>query len=97
MTNTAPTTPSAKLQYKQQANPLLSMHNYTPLVIIAGMTITSMQLALVCQRKLALPAQNVGTMKSSEPVKNLKTSHGPNLKSELRIQKGLNITHRSCY
>jgi hypothetical protein len=33
MTNTAPTTPSAKLQYKQQANPLLSMHNYTPLVI----------------------------------------------------------------
>ncbi len=33
MTNTAPTTPSAKLQYKQQANPLLSMQNYTPLVI----------------------------------------------------------------
>jgi hypothetical protein len=39
-----------------------------------------MQLTLLCQRKLALPAQNFCTMKSSEPVKNLKTSHGPNLK-----------------
>jgi hypothetical protein len=31
-TNTAPTTLS-EVQYKQQANPLLSIHNYTPLVI----------------------------------------------------------------
>jgi hypothetical protein len=30
MTNTAPTTPI--VQYKQQANPLSSMHSYTPLV-----------------------------------------------------------------
>jgi hypothetical protein len=44
------------VQFKQQANPLLSMHNYTPL-LISGNDI-SKQLTLLSQRKLALTARN---------------------------------------
>jgi hypothetical protein len=44
------------MQYKQQANPLLSMHNYTPLVISGNDN--NKQLSLISQRKLALPALN---------------------------------------
>ena len=40
------------LQYKQQANPLLSMNNYTPLVI--SRNDNNKQLTLISQRKLAL-------------------------------------------
>jgi hypothetical protein len=53
MTNTAPTTP---MQYKQHANPLLSMHNYTLLVI--GENDKNKQLTLIRQCKLALTAIN---------------------------------------
>jgi hypothetical protein len=51
--NTAPATLSA---YKQQANPLLSMNNYTPLVISRNEK--NKQLTLLSQRKLALTAIN---------------------------------------
>jgi hypothetical protein len=44
------------VQYKQQANPLLSMHNYTPLVIRGNDK--NKQLTLISQRKLALTARN---------------------------------------
>jgi hypothetical protein len=40
--------------HKQQANPLLSMHNYTPLEISANDK--NKQLILLSQRKLALTA-----------------------------------------
>jgi hypothetical protein len=43
-------------QYKQQANPLLSMHNYTPLVISGNDK--NKQLTLLSQRKLALTERN---------------------------------------
>jgi hypothetical protein len=44
------------VQYKKQANPLLSMHNYTPLVISSNDK--NKQLTLLSQRKLALIARN---------------------------------------
>jgi hypothetical protein len=44
------------VQYKQQANLLLLMHNYTPLVI--SRNDKNMQLTLLSQRKLALTARN---------------------------------------
>jgi hypothetical protein len=44
------------VQYKQQANPLLSMNNYTPLVI--SWNDKNKQLTLLSQRKLALTAIN---------------------------------------
>jgi hypothetical protein len=44
------------VQYKHQANPLLSMHNYTPLVII--WSDKNMKLTLLSQCKLALTAIN---------------------------------------
>jgi hypothetical protein len=44
------------VQYKQQANPLLSMNNYTPLVI--SRYDETKQLTLLSQRKLALTAIN---------------------------------------
>jgi len=44
------------VQYKQQANPLLSMNNYTPLVISGNGK--NKQLTLLSQRKLALTAKN---------------------------------------
>jgi hypothetical protein len=50
-----PTTLSTIL-YKQQANPLLSMHNYTPLVISGNDK--NKQITLLSQRKLALTARN---------------------------------------
>jgi hypothetical protein len=43
-------------QYKQQANPLLSMNNYTPLVI--SRNAKNKVLTLLSQRKLALTARN---------------------------------------
>jgi hypothetical protein len=43
-------------QYKQQANPLLSVDNYTLLVIIRNYIIK--QLTLLSQRKLALTVRN---------------------------------------
>jgi hypothetical protein len=49
ITNTAPTT---LVQYKQQANPLLSMNIYTPLVISGNDK--NNQLTLLSQCKLAL-------------------------------------------
>jgi hypothetical protein len=52
-TNTAPTTLSA---IQAQANPLLSMKNYTPLVI--SRNDKNKQLTLLSQRKLALTAIN---------------------------------------
>jgi hypothetical protein len=44
------------VQYKQQANPLLSMHNYTPLFI--SRNDKNRQLTLSIQRKLALTTRN---------------------------------------
>ncbi len=44
------------VQYKQQANPLLSMNNYTPLVISRDDKIK--QLTLLNQRKLVLTEIN---------------------------------------
>jgi hypothetical protein len=44
------------VQYKHQANPLLSNNNYTPLVI--GWNNKKMQLTLLSQSKLALTAIN---------------------------------------
>jgi hypothetical protein len=44
------------VQYKQQANPLLSMHNYAPLVI--SRNDKNMQLTLLSQHKLELIARN---------------------------------------
>ncbi len=44
------------VECKQQSNPLLSMNNYTPLVI--GGNDKNKQLTLLCQRKLALTAIN---------------------------------------
>jgi hypothetical protein len=52
-TNTVPIT---LVQYKQQTNPFLSMHNYTPLVI--NMNDKNKQLTLLSQRKLALTGRN---------------------------------------
>jgi hypothetical protein len=43
------------MQYKQQANPLLSMHYYTPFVISGNDK--NKQLTLLSQRKLALTAR----------------------------------------
>jgi hypothetical protein len=43
-------------QYKQQANPLLSMNNYSPLVI--SWNIKNKQLILLSQCKRALTARN---------------------------------------
>jgi hypothetical protein len=40
------------VQYKQQANPILSMHNYTPLVISGNDK--NKQLTILGQRKLAV-------------------------------------------
>jgi hypothetical protein len=45
-----------KLQYKQQANPLLSINNYTPLVI--SWNNENKQLTLLSQHKLALTVRN---------------------------------------
>jgi hypothetical protein len=65
MTNTAPTILS---DTSQQANPLLSMHNYTPLVI-SGNDKTK-QLTLLSQRKLALTAiKTFCTMEYRSPLK----------------------------
>jgi hypothetical protein len=44
------------LQYKQQANPFLSMNNYNPLLI--SWNDKNKQLTLLSQRKLALTARN---------------------------------------
>jgi hypothetical protein len=44
------------VQYKQQTNSLLSMHNYTPLVI--NRNDKNKQLTLLSQRKLTLTARN---------------------------------------
>jgi hypothetical protein len=44
------------VQYKQQANALLSIHNYTPHVI--SKNDENKQLTLLSQRKLALTARN---------------------------------------
>jgi hypothetical protein len=44
------------VQDKQQANPLLSKNNYTPIVI--SWNDTNKQLTLLSQRKLALTARN---------------------------------------
>jgi hypothetical protein len=44
------------VQYKHQANPLLSMNNYPPLVISRNEK--NKQLTLLSQRKLALNAIN---------------------------------------
>jgi hypothetical protein len=53
-TNIAPT--ALLVHYKQQANPLLSMSNYTPLGISSNDK--NKQLTLLSQRKLALTAIN---------------------------------------
>ncbi len=50
---TAPTTLSA---IKQQANPLLSIHNYNPLI---SRNDKNKQLTLLSQRKLALAVRNI--------------------------------------
>jgi hypothetical protein len=44
------------VQYKQQANPLLSVNNYTPLVI--SRNDKNKQVTLLSQHKLALTARN---------------------------------------
>jgi len=43
-------------QYKQQANSLLSMNNYTPLLLVISRNDKNKQLTLLSQRKLALYA-----------------------------------------
>jgi hypothetical protein len=71
-TKTAPTTLSA---IQQQANPLLSVNNYTPLVI--SRNDKNKQLTL-CQRKLALTELNkLFALYIIGPLKNLKTSRAP--------------------
>jgi hypothetical protein len=55
-TNTVPTMPTNLVQYKQQANPLLSMNNYSPLVI--SKYDKNKQLTLLSHCKLALTAIN---------------------------------------
>jgi hypothetical protein len=57
------------VQYKHQANPLLSMANYSPLGI--SKNDKNKQLTLLSQRKLALTAVNTFfcILKSSEPLK----------------------------
>jgi hypothetical protein len=45
------------MQYKQQANPLLSMHNYTLLVIIGNDK--TKQIKLESQHKFALTGRNM--------------------------------------
>jgi hypothetical protein len=50
-------TPEGNDKYKQQANPLLSMHNYTQLVI-SGKN-KNKQLTLLSQCKLALTGRNM--------------------------------------
>jgi hypothetical protein len=56
MTNTVPTTLTL-VQYNQQAIPLLSRHNYTPLVISGNDK--SKQLTLLSQCKLAFTGRNM--------------------------------------
>ncbi len=72
------------MQYKQQANPLLSMHNYTPLVI--SVIVKNKQLILLSQSKLALAARNMYTfcvIKSLEYLKSL--INGPVLYLGLKL------------
>jgi hypothetical protein len=54
-TNTAPT---ILMKYKHQANSLLSMNNYTPLLLVISRNDKNKQLTLLSQRKLALYAIN---------------------------------------
>jgi hypothetical protein len=63
-TNAAPTTLSP---IQAAANPLLSMHNYAPLVISRNEK--NKQLTLLSQRKLALYAIKKLFIKSSGPLK----------------------------
>jgi hypothetical protein len=49
--------PTTLVQYKQQENPLLLTHNYTPLVI--SKNDKNKHIALLSQRKLALTGRNV--------------------------------------
>jgi hypothetical protein len=56
MTNAVRTTLTL-VQYNQQAIPLLSMHNYTPLVISGNGK--NKQLTLLSQCKLALTGRNM--------------------------------------
>ncbi len=63
------------MQYKQQANPRVSMNNYTPLVI--SKNDKNKQLTLLSQRKLTAVNKFFCIIKSLEPLKNLKTSRVP--------------------
>jgi hypothetical protein len=72
------------VQYKQQANSLLSRHNYTPLLISGNDK--NKQLTLLSQRKLALTVRNRYTScdpKSLTHLQNLK--NGPVLYSGLKL------------
>jgi hypothetical protein len=62
------------VQCKQQANQVLSMNNYTPLVI--SRNDKNKQLILLGQCKLALTARYIFcNIKSFEHLKNLKNGH----------------------
>jgi len=77
------------VQYKQQANPLLSMHNYTPLVISGNDK--NKQLTSLGQRKLAITSRNTLFVlkKSLEHLKNKK--NGFFLKLTIHVFKAKSI------
>jgi hypothetical protein len=54
------------VQYKQQANSILSIHNYTTLVI--SRNDKNKQLTLLSQRKLALTGRKIGKNLKKGPV-----------------------------
>ncbi len=71
------------VQYKQQANPLLSMNNHTPPVIRENDK--NKQLTLLSQRKIALTTRNTlfFVIKSLEHITNFK--NGPVLYLGLKL------------
>jgi hypothetical protein len=77
------------VQYKQQAYPLLSMHNYTPLVISGNDK--NKQLTSLGQRKLAITSRNTLFVlkKSLEHLKNIK--NGFFLKLTIHVFKAKSI------
>ncbi len=72
------------VQYKQQANPLLSMHNYTLLVNVIRMNDKNKQLTLLGQCKPILT--EINTLFALYPLEHLK-----NLKNDPVLYSGLKL------
>jgi hypothetical protein len=68
------------VQYKQQANPLLAMHNYNPILI--NWNDKNKQLTLLSQRKLALSTRNIYFLRY-----NIIGSHKKFLKTKTSLKK----------